>query len=503
MNTFYITTAIPYANSVPHIGFAMEAIQTDCLARYHRMIGDDTYFLTGTDEHGMKIADTAEERGKSPSEHVDEIVALNKDLKGILNLSWDDFIRTTSDRHKSGAQKLWKKLVEVGDIYKDTSEGFYCSGCEAYVTEKDVVDGDCPTHKKPVHKFSEENYFFKLSKYSKEIYELIKSDKLKIVPEFRKREFLNLIKDGLTDVSFSRPKEALSWGVPVPDDPAQTMYVWCDALSNYITALDYENSGELFKKYWPADVHVIGKDIVRFHAGIWIGMLIAAGLEIPKSIYVHGFITSGGHKMSKSLGNVVSPTEVAEKYGTDALRYYLLREIPTTDDGDFTLKRFEELYNGELANNLGNLVNRVLAMTERYFKGVIPEVTSQDEGFVKKIEKFWETYHKEIGEFKLKKAVEEVMARVDDANKYIEDEKPWVLGKENPERLAEVIYNLLEMLRHIGCALYPFIPEKSKNILSALSCDPLNDNFKETEKWGILKSGEKITKCDQLFPRLD
>lgn len=502
MSRFYITTAIPYANSVPHIGFAMEAIQTDCLARYHRMIGDDTYFLTGTDEHGMKIADTAEENGKTPKEHVDEIVALNMDLKKILNLSYDDFIRTTSDRHEAGAKKLWMQLKEAGDIYKDTYEGFYCSGCEAYVTEKDLVDGNCPTHKKPVHKFSEENYFFRLSKYSDKIKELIESDTLRIVPNFRKREFLNVVKEGLTDVSFSRPKTALTWGIPVPDDSSQTMYVWCDALSNYITALDYEHDGELFQKFWPADVHVIGKDITRFHAGIWIGMLLSAGLAIPKNIYIHGFITSGGHKMSKSLGNVVSPTDVAEKYGIDPLRYYLLREIPTTDDGDFTYERFEELYNGELANNIGNLVNRVLAMTERYFEGKVPQVNERDEQLILRVEKFWEDYHNNINDFNLKKAVEEIMSRADDANQYIEEKKPWALAKEDEKKLADVLYHLLEMLRHIGYALYPFMPGVSEKILTALSCEPLLDKPALIEKWGVLKTGDKVTKCDQLFPRL-
>jgi len=265
MSKFYVTTSIPYANANPHIGFAMEVIEADFLARYHRLLGDDVYFLTGTDEHGMKIHDTAEELGISPQEHVDNIAAKNKELKGLLNLTYDDFIRTTSERHKKGAQKLWMKLVEAGDIYKDQYEGFYCKGCEAYVTEKDLEDGKCPIHKKPVEKFSEENYYFKLSKYSDKIVELVESGELRVEPEYRKREFLNVAKEGLRDISFSRPKEKLTWGVEVPNDPDHTMYVWCDALSNYITALDYENDGELFKKYWPCDAHVIGKDIIRFH----------------------------------------------------------------------------------------------------------------------------------------------------------------------------------------------------------------------------------------------
>lgn len=503
MERFYITTAIPYANSEPHIGFAMEAVQADFLARYHRMLGEDVYFLTGTDEHGMKIADKAKELGKTPQEHVDDIVKMNQALKNILNLTYDDFIRTTSDRHKKGAQKLWMKLVEAGDIYKDTYSGYYCPGCEAYITEKDIVDGNCPIHKKPVHQFSEENYFFKLSKYSKKIGQLIESDELKILPEFRKREFLNVVKEGLKDISFSRPKSALEWGIHVPDDPMHVMYVWCDALSNYITALDFENNGELFQKYWPCDVHVIGKDILRFHAGIWIGMLLSAKLPVPKSIYVHGFITSGGHKMSKSLNNVISPFDIYEKYGTEGLRYYLLREIPTADDGDFTAERFEELFNGELANNLGNLVNRVFAMTERYFKGKVPDSKKTYEDIVKKTEYLWETYHASINNFEIKKAIEEILAYTKTANLFIDEQKPWVLAKENPEELGDVLYTLLEMLRHVGYLLYPVLPETSEKILNALSLKVFAENFKSVEKWGGLEEGIKTEMPKQLFPRIE
>jgi len=503
MERFYVTTSIPYANSAPHIGFAMEAVQADFLARYHRMIGEDVYFLTGTDEHGMKISDTARDLGKTPQEFVDNIALLNQSLKKILNLTYDDFIRTTSDRHKRGAQALWMKLFEAGDIYKDSYSGFYCTGCEAYITEKEIVDGNCPIHKKPVQKFSEENYFFKLSKYSKKIGEMIEKDEIKILPEFRKREFLNVVKEGLRDISFSRPKSALQWGIEVPNDPMHVMYVWCDALSNYITALDFENNGELYEKYWPCDAHVIGKDILRFHAGIWVGMLLSAKLPVPKSIHVHGFITSGGHKMSKSLNNVVSPFDVYEKYGTDGLRYYLLREIPTTDDGDFTNERFEELFNGELANNLGNLVNRVFAMTERYFKGVVPQSNKTYEDIVKKTEYLWETYHNSINNFEIKKAIEEILAYTKTANLFIDEKKPWALAKENSQELGDVLYTLLEMLRHVGCLLNPVLPETSEKILSALSLKPAAGNLKKVEKWGALEAGVKTEMPKQLFPRIE
>jgi methionyl-tRNA synthetase len=503
MERFYVTTAIPYANSAPHIGFSMEAVQADALARYHRLIGDDVYFLTGTDEHGMKIFDTAADLGMSAQEHVDMVAQLNIDLKDQLNLTYDNFIRTTSDQHKAGAKKLWNKLVEKGDIYKDTYEGFYCSGCEAYVTEKEIEEGNCPIHKKSVHKFSEENYFFKLSKYSDKIKQLIESDELLILPASRKKEFLNVVKEGLTDISFSRPKESLTWGVEVPNDPNQTMYVWCDALSNYITALDYEHEGANFEKYWPANVHIIGKDILRFHAGIWIGMLLSAGIEIPKAIYVHGFITSGGHKMSKSLQNVVSPVEISEKYGREALRYYLLREIPTTDDGDFTIERFKDLYNSDLANNLGNLVNRVFSMTERYLDGIVPRKPENNDHFAEKYSVMWEKYHEAINKFNLKKAIEEIMLHVDDANKYIEDEKPWAVAKEDEEKLKDILYNLLEMLRHIGNAFYPFIPEAAEKIVKGLGGEVLSGEFGSTQLWGTLKEGIKIDKVGPLFPRIE
>ncbi|MBU1445654.1 methionine--tRNA ligase [Patescibacteria group bacterium] len=503
MGKFYVTTAIPYANSAPHIGFAMEAVQADFLARYHRLIGDDTYFLTGTDEHGIKIAETAQKLGQLPQEHVDNIADLNMQLKDLLNLSYDDFIRTTSDRHKIGSKKLWEKLVEAGDIYKGNYEGYYCSGCEAYVTEKELVDGMCPIHKTKAQKFSEENYFFKLSKYSDKIQQLIESDALKIIPLSRKKEFLNVVKGGLTDISFSRPKAALKWGIEVPNDPDQVMYVWCDALSNYITALDFANNGELFKKYWPADVHLIGKDILRFHAGIWIGMLLSAGISLPKSIYVHGFITSGGMKMSKSLGNVISPNDVVTKYGTDAMRYYLLREIVTTDDGDFTYDRFEDLYNSELANNLGNLVNRVLSMTVRYFDGVCPAFAVDSIDMSDRIDLFWQEYAKAVEDFDLRQAAEVIVALTDFANKYIEDEKPWALAKENPSKLGNVMYDLLEILRHIGYALSPFMPETSSKILLALGKSMEGVSFENIKKWHGMKEGDSINKCDQLFPRLE
>ncbi|PJB98939.1 MAG: methionine--tRNA ligase, partial [Candidatus Nealsonbacteria bacterium CG_4_9_14_0_8_um_filter_36_17] len=359
---FYITTSIAYTNTPPHIGYALELIQADVLARYHRILGKKVFFLTGTDEHGQKVVKAAEEAEKEPKEFTDKITARFKLLTKVLNLSNTDFIRTTDEkRHWPVAREVWLKLKENGDIYKKNYKGLYCVGCEAFITKKDLINGKCKIHQKEPEVVEEENYFFRLSKYSKQIKEIIKKDNVKIIPEERKNEMLNFVSQGLEDVSFSRPRKDLKWGIPVPDDNSQTIYVWADALINYISALDYPN-GENFKKYWPADVHCLGKDILRFHSTIWLGMLLSLGLELPKNIFVHGFITSNGQKMSKSLGNVIDPFELVKKYGTDAVRYFLLREITPTEDGDFTYEKFEARYNSDLASGLGNLVARVLTL---------------------------------------------------------------------------------------------------------------------------------------------
>jgi methionyl-tRNA synthetase len=429
---------------------------------------------------------------------VDENAEHFKSLKYLLNLSNDGFVRTTDAEHKKGAQKLWGKLAEAGDLYKDSYEGLYCVGCEAFVLEKDLVDGKCPNHNKEPELLKEENYFFKLSKYANKIKEAIESDELRIVPESRKNEILSVIKDGLRDVSFSRPKKVLSWGVDVPDDPDQVMYVWCDALSNYITAAGYENDAERFAKYWPADAHLIGKDILRFHAAIWIGMLMSAGLPIPKAVYVHGYITSEGKKMSKSLNNVVDPNEYVEKFGADALRYYLLKEIPTTEDGDFSRERFETVYSSELANTIGNLVSRVLAMTAKYFDSKVPEASRINKLMEKEAADAWKTYETAIDAFDLKKALEAAVHLAEYANKYVEDTKPWVLAKEDQTKLADVMYDLLELIRHIALLLQPYIPAASSKILEYLGVE-----ISLNKEWGVLKAGQTVQKAEPLFARVD
>lgn len=501
MNKFYLTTAIAYVNGHPHVGHALEFIQADALARYHRLSGDDTFFLTGTDEHGVKIYETAQEAGIETQKFVDANAEVFKSMEEVLNLSNDDFIRTSSARHKSGAQKLWTKMFEAGDIYKDVYKGNYCVGCEAFIPEKDLEDGMCPTHKKKVKQLEEENYFFKLSKYSDRIKKAIESDELNILPESRKNEMLNIIgEDGLHDVSFSRPKNVLPWGIEVPNDPTQVMYVWCDALSNYITAIDYEQENDLFKKLWPCDAHIIGKDILRFHAGIWIGMLMSAEIEIPKAIFVHGFVTSNGQKMSKSLGNVVDPLEYVEKYGADAVRYYLLREIPTTDDGDFSHGRFVDVYNSELANGVGNFLNRVLMMVEKYNEGKVPAVTDEAE-VLSDLTSLVGNFKDEFDGFDIKKACEALMGVVDLGNKYIDDKKPWVMAKEGTEGLSDVLYNLLEILRYVAALTAPLMPETAEKIMKQLGLEA--DSIDLDLEWGGMTEGAAINRGNTLFPRLE
>ena len=461
MKKFYVTTSIAYTNAPPHLGFALELIQADVLARYRRLLGQEVFFLTGTDEHGLKVVKAAEEAGKEPEEFTDEIAAKFKSLTRVLSLSNTDFIRTTDQKqHWPKVKEIWSKLKENGDIYKKKYKGIYCVGCEAFITKKDLVNGKCKIHQKELGVVEEENYFFKLSKYSKKIEEIVKKDDIKIIPEERKNEMLSFIGQGLEDVSFSRPRKDLKWGIPVPDDNYQTIYVWADALINYLSALNYPN-GENFKKYWPANIHCLGKDILRFHATIWLGMLLSSGLELPKNILVHGFITSGGQKMSKSLGNVIDPFELVKKYGADAVRYFLLREIPATEDGDFTYQKFEGRYNSDLASGLGNLVARVLTIAEKvpYQLQIKP-----DYKYKNKVNKTWENYKKALEEFKFNEALISVWDLISFCDGYIEKERPW----EESKKQKEVISNLLFVVSNIAEMLQPFLPETSEKIIKQL-----------------------------------
>ncbi|MBI2635257.1 MAG: methionine--tRNA ligase [Parcubacteria group bacterium] len=481
---FYITTAIDYVNAKPHIGHALEKIQADVLARYRRIKGDEVLFLTGTDEHGAKIVRAAEAAGKNPKDFVDENAEKFKELKKVLNLSFDDFIRTSDQkRHWPGAQKLWLKLAESGDLYKKKYRGLYCVGHEAFVTEKDLVDGKCSDHKKEPEVIEEENYFFRLSKYSKDIESLIKNDELKIIPETRKNEILSLIDQGLEDVSFSRLRKDLEWGIPVPDDPEHTMYVWCDALSNYITAIGYNEENSEFKKMWPADLHVIGKDILRFHAAIWPGMLLSAGLPLPKTIFVHGFITVDGEKMSKTVGNIVDPVEVVKKYGTDALRYYLLWDIQPTGDGDFTYEKLKERYNSGLANGIGNMVARVAKLGET----ISPIIYSEDEVIERNKNTkndICERYGELIGDIKLNEALGAAFALVYSVDNYINETKPWNLKGDD---LKKVVINASFLIRAFSDLIEPFLPETAEKIKAQIK---------------FVGNKIEVKKGNNIFPRL-
>lgn len=459
---FYITTPIFYPNAKLHMGHAYTTTLCDILARYHRLMGDKTYFLTGSDENTQKFIDAARKEEKEPLVFLDEIVGKFSSLFRNLNISYDQFIRTTDQkRHWPGAQLLWKKLVEAGDIYKKEYEGLYCVGHEAFVTEKDLVDGKCPDHGTAPELLKEENYFFRLSKYTQSIKEKITSDELRVIPQTRENEILALLESGLEDVSFSRPRRAdwpQSVGIPVPGDDSQVMYVWCDALTNYITALGYGRDDDaLYKEFWPG-VHVIGKDILRFHAAIWPGMLLSAGLPLPKALLVHGFITSGGKKMSKSLGNVIDPEELLEEYGTEAVRYYLARHISPFEDGDLTREGFKEAYNGNLANGLGNLAARIMQLAETYLeKGTRPERAG-----------FPSEYTDALENFEISRAMDFIWERIKLLDQQIADTQPFKVVKENPEEGKELIFALTQELYFIGRMLNPFLPETSEKIKAAI-----------------------------------
>ena len=472
----YITTAIPYVNGTPHIGNSLDYLLADVWARYQRQLGRVVRFQTGVDEHGNKIAAKAAEQGLTPQAYVDSMYGNFPAMIRALNVDTTDFIRTTEIKHQAAVQYIWLQLEKAGLIYKHTYEGWYCQGCESFITDKEAAEnnGICPDHQTQYQRLSEENYYFKASAFTLEITKALESGKMKIVPDFRKKEFLELIKDGLQDVSVSRPAKSLAWGVPVPGDPSQVMYVWLDALSNYLTVLGYPND-PTWQEFWPADVQVVGKDILRFHAGIWPAMLLALGLPLPKVLLVHGHITSGGAKMSKSLGNVVDPTEILQNYGVDAYRYYFLRYIPTQDDGDFTWERFEAAYNGELGNDLGNLVQRVVAMTLKYQAGVVDELppNRHDMG----------PYREAMEAFEFNRALDEVWVMVRSLNQYIDRVKPWEVAKKretDPEaeaHLAEILSHAAGTLLQIADLLAPFLPETARTIKVAFSSGVVPNEF--------------------------
>ncbi len=504
---FYITTAIAYTSRKPHIGNSYEIVLTDAIARYKRMQGYDVFFLTGTDEHGQKIEEYAKEAGVSPKEYVDKVAGEIRGICDLLNTTYDHFIRTTDEYHEKTVQKIFKKLYDQGDIYKSEYEGLYCTPCESFWTESQLVDGKCPDCGRDVHKEKEETYFLRLSKYQKQLEEFIESNENFIYPEARKKEMLNnFIKPGLQDLCVSR--SSFKWGVPVSFDDKHVIYVWIDALSNYITALGYDPDGssEQYKKYWPADVHIIGKDIVRFHTIYWPIMLMALGEPLPKQVYGHPWLLFGEDKMSKSRGNVIYADDLTEIFGVDAVRYYLLSEMPHANDGSITYEAMIDRFNTDLANTLGNLVNRTIAMQNKYFGGVVQAPTCPtefDEDLKASAQKALQGFDKYISEYKMSDAVECVINLARRCNKYIDETMPWALAKNeaDKEKLGTVLYNLLEGIRVISALISPIMPETAVKIAEQLNVPTAT--YESIKEWGGLAAGVQVGTATPLFSRID
>lgn len=504
---YYITTAIAYTSRKPHIGNSYEIVMTDAIARYKRMQGYDVFFLTGTDEHGQKIEEYAQKSGVTPKEYVDKVAGEIKETCDLLNTTYDHFIRTTDDYHEKAVQKIFKKLYEQGDIYKGCYEGMYCTPCESFWTESQLVDGKCPDCGREVKKAKEEAYFLRLSKYQKQLEKYIEDNPDFIFPEQRKNEMVNnFIKPGLQDLCVSRT--SFKWGIPVDFDPDHVVYVWIDALSNYITALGYspDGSGDNYKKYWPADVHIIGKDILRFHTIYWPIMLMALGEPLPKQVFAHPWLLFGSDKMSKSRGNVIYAEDLVKLIGVDAVRYYLLSEMPYVSDGSITYETVFERYNSDLANTLGNLVNRTVAMSNKYFDGQVMAPTAQeplDEQLKDAALAAVENVDKLLSKYRVSDALEAILSLARRSNKYIDETAPWVLAKDEDkkERLGTVLYNLLESIRFIAILVSPFMPETAEKIFKQINTQVTSyDSLKE---YGGLKAGEKVGTAEPLFSRLD
>ncbi|MBQ0014233.1 MAG: methionine--tRNA ligase [Oscillospiraceae bacterium] len=504
---YYITTAIAYTSRKPHIGNTYEIVMTDALARYKRMQGFDVFFLTGTDEHGQKIEEYANAAGVSPKEYVDKVAGEIREICDLLNTTYDKFIRTTDADHERVVQKIFKKLYDQGDIYKSEYEGLYCTPCESFWTESQLVDGKCPDCGREVKPAKEEAYFLKLSKYQKQLEEYIENNDKFIYPEARKKEMLNnFIKPGLQDLCVSRT--SFKWGIPVTFDDKHVIYVWIDALSNYITAIGYDPDGssDLYKKLWPANVHIIGKDIVRFHTIYWPIMLMALGEPLPKQVFGHPWLLFGEDKMSKSRGNIIYADDLVDLFGVDAVRYYLLSEMPYASDGSITYDTMIERYNSDLANTIGNLVNRTIAMTNKYFDGVIQEPSCPgefDEDLKKTCIEAVLRVEDLLKEYRIADSLDTILGIAKRANKYIDETAPWALAKDESQkaRLGTVLYNLIEAIRFLGIMIKPFMPDTSDKIFEQTNAN--GNDYATLNTWGTLNAGIKVNEPTPLFARVD